>query len=274
MVKKKIVTYEEVKISDALRKKCIKYLKDNPATMYWDYNDRLSLEQVDKIMESQEAYYELENELWENSLDYFYDLEHQLLENMKQEFSDLEDIEISELRDEFLDSISIDTNIEQLLRNTPDVRIRVVVHSNYEGVNYVDRGNGDFKDSDYIKQVKRILKGKCEEASFQQELDNICSCVNQLIFYFKEDVESLKGIKEKFKKSVKIPKEAWCGFYDSWNGSGSVLEVKLLKDITLKKQYGKTKYDRVDIVLDENNKYSVEEVYGLCNVPEVTLKVQ
>ncbi|OQY10296.1 MAG: hypothetical protein B6I28_01230 [Fusobacteriia bacterium 4572_132] len=60
-MKKKIVTYEEVKISDELRKKCIEYLKDNPIIMYWDYRDKLSIEQVAKLMKSQDDYYEIEN---------------------------------------------------------------------------------------------------------------------------------------------------------------------------------------------------------------------
>ena len=88
------------------------------------------------------------------------------------------------------------------------------------------------------------------------------------------DVEIIVGIKEKFKKSITIPKNSWAGFYDSWSGSGSVLEVKLSEDVKIKKQHGKTEYDNVSIVLDQNNKYSVEEVYGLCNVPECQLKVK
>lgn len=71
-----------------------------------------------------------------------------------------------------------------------------------------------------------------------------------------------------------IFEEEICGFFDQWNGSGSVLEIKLLEDITLKKQYGKTKYDYVSIIVDENHKYSVEQVYGLCGVPDVKLTVK
>lgn len=273
-MKKQIITYEEVKISEELRAKCVKYLKDNPIFIYWDYNDKLSLEQVDKIMESEEAYHEVMDEISENNIDYVFGLGEELVSNMKEEFNELKDFENSELMEEFLDFISIDKNIEQLLKNTPDVRIRVVINSNYEGVGYQAINEDNFKHDDYIKQIKKILKGKYEEKSFQSELDNICSYVNQFIFYMKCDVESLKGIKEKFKKSITIPKNSWGGFFDNWQGGGSILEVKLTEDITIKKQHGKTEYDSVDIVLDEAHKYSVEEVYDLCNVPECTLKVK
>lgn len=273
-MKKKIVTYEEVKISGELRTKCIKYLQENPLEMYFDYRDQLSLEQVEKIMTSEEEYQDLENEIWENNIDYIGELEDQLINNMKGEFSELEQFETPEIREEFLEYLCVNVDIKQLLKNTPSVRIRVVIHSNYEGVGWQDRGEGDFKESDYIREVKKLLKGKYEEKSFQQELDNICSSVNQLIFYMKCDVEDLIGIKEKFQKKITIPKNSWMGFYDCWNGSGSTLEVKPLEDITLKKQWGKSEYNTIDIVLDENNKYSVENVYGLCNVPECTLTVK
>ena len=273
-MKKKIITYKEIELSEELKQKCIEYLKNNTVTVYWDYRDKLSLEQVEKLMTSKEEYYNMQDEIWENSLDYICDLENELLKNMQNEFSELQEFEISALRDEFFNYISSDMNIEQLIRNTPSVRIRVVIHSNYEGIGWQDRDYGIIYKHDYIKALKRIFKNKIDWKSFNQELNNICSSVNQFIFYMKCDIESLIGIKEKFKKSITIPKNAWAGFFDSWNGSGSVLEVKLLEDITLKKQYGKTEYDSIDIVLDENNKYSVKEVYGLCNVPKCNIIVK
>ena len=183
-MKKKITSYEEVTISEELKKKCIEYLKDNPIVIYYDYRDQLSLEQIEKLMGSDEAYFELQDSIWENSIDYICDLEYELLGNMKEEFEELEEFEVSELREEFLDHITTDLNIKQLIRNTPDVRIRVVIHSNYEGCGWADReGDQEYKKSDYVKQVRRILKNKHDERSFQQELDNICSSVNQFIFY-------------------------------------------------------------------------------------------
>jgi len=272
-MRKKVISYEEVKVSETTKKKCKEYLENNPITMYWDYRDKLSLEQIDKLMK--DGFFDLQDELYELNSDYIYDLECKLLQEMQEEFPELAEIELSDLREEFMDYVSVDLNLKSMIKNTPDVRVRVVINTNYDGVGYQYRGNGDFKGHGYISDIKKLLRGKYDKQSFQQELDNIMSSCNQFIFYFKTDVESLNGIKEKFKNKITIPKEAWAGFYDSFNGSGSVLEVKLLKDITLKKQYGKTKYDTIDIVLDECNKdYSVEKTYGLCNVPEIKLKVK
>jgi len=270
-MKRKIVTYKEETISEELRNKYIEFLKSNEQTVYWDYNDQLSLEQIKKAMNDPEGWINLENDIWENNIDYICTLEYELIKKLKEEFSELQDFDNSELREEFLDYLSVDLNIKNLIRNTNDVRIRVVLHSNMEGIGWTDReGDISFKKNEYVKQIRKLLKGKYEEKSFQQELDNICSSVNQFIFYFKAPIESLMNIKDNW-KSITIPKEAWAGFYDSWNGSGSVLEIKLTDDITIKRQYGKTEYDKVSIVLDQASKYSVEETYGLCGVPSINI---
>jgi len=268
------ITYEEIEISAELKKKCIEYLEKNPIVFYWDYRDQLTLDQVEKIMESDEKMSEMECEIWENSIDYLSDLERELLKNMKEEFEELNDFDIEEIREEFIDFIHTDLNIKQLLRNTPAVNVRIVVNSNYEGVGYTDRGNGNFTGNEYIRDIKKLIKGKYEQKSFREELDNICSCVNQFVLYGKCDVEDLIGIKEKFKKSITISKNSWAGFFDCWAGSGSLLGIKLKDDITLPKQYGSTQYDDVSIVLDETNSYSAMEVYGLCNIPEISISVE
>ena len=273
-MKKKVISYEEVAISQELRAKCIEFLNKTDRTVYWDRGDCLSVEQVDKAMKEKDGWDNLESEILENNIDYICDLEYEILEELKQEFDELQDIELSDLRDEFLDYLKVNFDIEGLLRNTCNIRVRVVIHSNYEGCGWQDReGDPSFKHNDYVKAIRKLLKGKYEEKSFQQELDNICSSVNQFIFYFKCDAKVLRNIKEGWQK-ITIPKQAWAGFYDTWNGSGSVLEVELTDDITLKRQYGKTEYDTVEIVVDEANKYSVENVYGLCNVPEVNITVK
>ena len=273
-MKKKVISYEEVAISQELRAKCIEFLKHTSRDVYWDYNDKLSLKQIDKAMKEKDGWNNLENEILENNFDYIYELECEILKELQEKFKELQGIDISELRDEFLDYLTVNFRIEDLIHHTSNIRVRIVIHSNYEGCGWQDReGDPSFKHNDYVKAIRKLLKGKYEEKSFQQELDNICSSVNQFIFYFKCDAKVLRNIKEGWQK-ITIPKQAWAGFYDTWNGSGSVLEVELTDDITLKRQYGKTEYDTVEIVVDEANKYSVENVYGLCNVPEVNITVK
>ena len=279
-MKKKVISYEDVTISQELRAKCIEFLKHTSRDVYWDYNDKLSLKQIDKAMKEKDGWNNLENEIWENNFDYIYELECEILKELQEKFKELQGIDISELRDEFLDYLTVNFRIEDLIHHTSNIRVRIVVHSNYEGCGWQDReGDPSFKHNDYVKAIRKLLKGKYEEKSFQQELDNICSSVNQFIFYCEMDAKDLKEIAENQEwKKITIPKEVIAGFYDNWNGSGSTLEVKLIDDIVLNRQYGKTKYDIVDIIIDEaneySNEYSVEEVYGLCGVPEVKIQVK
>lgn len=259
-------------ISKQTRKEVIEYLEKHRPMIYADRNDRLSDEDIKTIMDKPDGICDVENRIWENSLDYGYDLEKGAIEGIKNNFPALADFDNELLREEFLDYIGFDIDFKGLVRNTPDVVLRVTLHSNFEGVGWTDRGTGDFKDSDYMKQIKKLLRYKYEPKSFQQELDNICSSCNQFVFLLKVPVENIIKIAGKNWHSLTIPQGAWAGFYDKWNGSGSLLEVKLLKDITIKRQWGKTEYDSLSIYVDKAEQYSVDTVYGLCGYPEGNIK--
>jgi len=258
-------------IPQETREKVKKYLDENHITFYWDYRDRLTLEQVQMLLEGRKD--EVIDDIWENSLDWLYDQEISLMESLKEELPELVEFENTDLRDEFLEDIQSDFDIEQLIRNTPAVRIRVEVMSNFEGFGWTDRNAGGLNGHPYIRQIRRLMKGKYTQKSWDQEVDNVCSSCCRLIFYFQTDVKNLMEVSNTW-KTITIPKEAWAGFYDSWNGSGSVLEIKLTEDVMLPRKHGKTIYDTVEIILDEANKYSVEETYGLCNVPEITFNLK
>jgi hypothetical protein len=261
-------------IPKATREQIIKYLEKNRPMIYADRNDRLSLEQVAKILDNPDGICEVENSIWENCMDYSWELEMGVVHELQERFEELAAMEDTAVREEFLDYLSCDIDYKGIIRNTPDVVLRITLHSNYEGVNWAERGDGDFKASEYMGQIKKLLRGKYDEKSFQQELDNIMSSCNQFVFLIKVPVENIIEIAEKNWDKITIPKNAWAGFYDKWNGSGSVLEVKLLKDITLKRQWGKTEYDSVSVYIDEVEKYSVDEVYGLCGYPEGPIKAK
>ncbi len=65
---------------------------------------------------------------------------------------------------------------------------------------------------------------------------------------------------EKSKSYIIIGKETMCGLYDSWNGSGSVLEIELDKDVKLPIKYCVFCVDECKM-----HGYDVGEVYGLCS---------
>ena len=101
------------------------------------------------------------------------------------------------------------------------------------------------------------------------------SSCNQFVFLLKVPVDNIVDMAQKNWGKITIPQNAWAGFFDKWNGSGSVLRGQIVaKDIAIKRQWGATEYDSVSIYIDEAEKYSVDETYGLCGYPEGRITVQ
>lgn len=67
-------------------------------------------------------------------------------------------------------------------------------------------------------------------------------------------------------KKILIPRGNSCGMYSSWNGGGSLMEMKLKRDLIIPvKRRNKTQYDRIELCVDEwkCNGYCINEVYGM-----------
>lgn len=63
-------------------------LEKEEVVIYWDYRDSLSEEQIKLIEEKgSEAFFEIENELWDFNLDYIYELQY---EKLKEKLTELE----------------------------------------------------------------------------------------------------------------------------------------------------------------------------------------
>lgn len=99
--------------------------------------------------------------------------------------------------------------------------------------------------------------------SIKEELENSSSCINALMFFVDMElgeaitlIENVKGFEAD--DTIIISKDTPCGLYDSWNGSGGLLEIKLEKDVVLPKKHV------FYIDLDGEHGYSLEDTYGLC----------
>ena len=57
---------------------------------------------------------------------------------------------------------------------------------------------------------------------------------------------------------ITLAKETACGLYDTWNGAGSMLEIKLEKDVVLPLKY-------IDSASPDGCRgYSISSIYGVC----------
>ena len=281
-------------------KKFIKELEDSTNEIYWDYNDELSDEQINKILNGKKD--DVQEEIWENNIDYGTDNEFNII---KEALSSLNieldnDVEIWDLRDWYSDYVpGLDINLSSLMRNiTPSLRI--IMFTNYDCLpsHYMhDYGNGYTYD-DYLKDIidlfnlnpalvkkemlahnwdvkgswpnKKNRNGKeyVKYSDFIIELENNLGC--SLINFFGttdlDDFLNNQNIKE-----ITITKGSYAGLLDHSQGGGSVWEMKILRDLTIKLDVpytkDKCKYNTFELVTDEDNGYGygANEIAGVSS---------
>lgn len=118
--------------------------------------------------------------------------------------------------------------------------------------------------------------------SIRSEVHNCSSHMNALTFFVEMTVEQLFDLQEALKDNGKndpplkkdeyrcvwerkgrrkiiLDKNAVCGLYDTWNGAGSILEIKLEKDVVLPMKYISTAWP------DGGRGYSLASAYGICS---------
>jgi len=96
--------------------------------------------------------------------------------------------------------------------------------------------------------------------SFSEEIIESCTAANLLTFMGRIDVSDING---PIKKII-IPKGNRCGLFSTMYGGGSQMEMELLRDFEIDlNQIGETKYDRMSLMHDATNKYSISDTYGV-----------
>lgn len=102
------------------------YIEKNQPEFYWDYRDEIDKDSLAKIFDGEDGLNDLENELWENNIDYICDLENEAIKDVILHFdltenNEDEDYDIDEdedFKDFCKEYISVDFSIKDLLRNT------------------------------------------------------------------------------------------------------------------------------------------------------------
>jgi hypothetical protein len=110
--------------------------------------------------------------------------------------------------------------------------------------------------------------------SLHNEFANCSSQMNALTFFVRMTVNDMISIEEARRVAEKssryygnlrqdvgtvtVTKETPCGFVDYWNGAGSILEIKLEKDVEIPIKYLDSAW------IDGARGYSVMDIYGVC----------
>lgn len=116
--------------------------------------------------------------------------------------------------------------------------------------------------------------------SCRQEMANVCTHMNALTFLVRMNLRDLitlnklvrmqdrngrlyDAAKRPYCGYIVLDKKTMCGLYDGWNGSGSVLEIELEKDVKIPIKYIFTALPD-EVTHGTPYSWSVNSVYGMC----------
>jgi hypothetical protein len=282
-----------MKLLKKLHKRIADYCETNPQILDFAYDDKYSKEQIITMLESEEGLNDVENEIFENCIDWIGENEDYFLKNnVYEEFEDeltkvflkanpKEDehwieAEIKDfLVDNFRDYTNVYLNMDQLIRNTGKINCLIKVYSNYDCTNSFDT----MESSEYLSQVYDRVKAGVKKEDFIWEHQNGAYGGCLFCFAFNTDLKTLLNYKAAMKtaKKIKIPKGTQFGFFSDFQGSGSCFEKLTYKDFYLNiQEEGKNycKYDSANIVADCEQSYTMDQVYGGIRLDEQTLKLK
>lgn len=105
--------------------------------------------------------------------------------------------------------------------------------------------------------------------AFSNEISNT-ACYTLLTFTGMIPLVDMYDHEFKGMTKITIPAGNYCGLYGDWNGGGSLLEMELLRDLTIDlqnplKRKHTTKHDTACLYVDERGctGYCIDEVYGM-----------
>jgi len=277
---KKIVLFEKIK----------KYIdKVGNPEFYWHYDSRISDEQIEKLI-TNTGDYDLYQDISEQNMDYTWEIEDEFIEQIHSEFETAIDSiswEEYEFREAMYELFYVEMNINQLLRNTRSVPIRVSMYSDYDCINSNGfNGSKYWYEESYFKDMVDCLNlnpKKIKESfldhkitpagrwpdlkrrngkelvsykSFSEEIIESCTAANLLTFMGRIDVNDVSDINGQISKII-IPKGNRCGLFSTMYGGGSQMEMELLQDFEIDLN------GNLNLMLDATNKYSISDTYGV-----------
>jgi hypothetical protein len=279
-------------------------MDDKYYLIYVNYNDNLDgrpevfrkcIEErsADHLHESFDEWYT--NQEWEAASQAMRQLRKRLVESGYKRWEAMKFFEENEdgIRDEIYARGEYD-GVEDLLRNTRDIPVRVELFSNYDCINshwlesqggfsYEESYFGDMVDALCLnpRKVKQTLVSYGEKVcgrfpdrrsrngkeyvsyeQFYEELINSTCGANLLTFTATLNTTKLYELGFNLSKFT-IPKGNKCGLFSSTYGGGSLLEMELRHDITIDLTRKDYPYFRLEIeTIEKRYSYSIGEVYG------------
>lgn len=271
------------KLFDEYMEKDTYYRKDGgywDVEMYADYRDELSDKDILKILDSSDPRQTFEEMLWDaySSVDWEYRKD---IESGFKSYLEKNDVEYDEddldswLEDNFYELVAIYPDYGHFEKQ--EVKVLLMVDggdANYDySLNpnyYTNYGRDELSDEAGIVWLveqqghtkEELVKALDEEQSDNafmnsvvEECFNTTSSLNAVTFFGRCQLGDLLNYADS--DSILVKKEAMCGLVDTWYGGGSILEIKLEKDVIVPSR-------NVGYFGPDGGKgYSVDSIYGL-----------
>ncbi|MCK9471683.1 MAG: hypothetical protein M0Q88_08025 [Bacilli bacterium] len=239
-----------------------------------DYRDEFDEGTIKKIVKSKHPKETFQNLFYEGDFDYWeWESLFKLLKDNLEEYEELKD-EITEWLNE-----NVYFNPPFTHYKNQNVLVNILVDTGDGNYDYTCNNLMNFyKDKEIYKEssilwlikqqgyTKRdllnVIKNKHDKNdkflnSISDELLNSCSHMNALVFSVKMSLGELINYLE-HPTDIILDKGTSCGLVDFWNGSGSLLDISLKKDVVISKEYA-------NVSIDGGHGYSISEIYGILS---------
>lgn len=229
---------------------------DNDIKLFVDYNERISDESIQKCLDAESSLFEF-NEMLNDWAAYDSDYDFEIFINeVKGRLTDEEkiifDMENLEcwLRENvyfYYDMKDWDRDVcVNIMLDTGDANYDFICNNifNYYGNGTVDEHSSllwlskqqgketEFKKAVELYREKGITLNDSFTTSLLEESENLSSPIGILTFCAKVPLLKLLNLHD-LPKDFILGKETTCGLYDAFNGGGSLLNIKLDKDIVI-----------------------------------------
>lgn len=262
-------------------------LKEYPSTIidyYWDQNEQLSSDDLEKILELAQTYkmtfidaaneyllsanepfqtYEYESEIINENIRKFYDT------HLEFPRENAEDLMLDSI---FYNTISFNCNIEQLLRNSYPSDLTLYFESDGDiHDNFVSQVSDDYTTIDWLLKTQGYTRNQLFQTNTRKTSKFLTSLYEELYDFTTElynmeliaipDTTDFEAILAVANKNGIIRKTTSFGLFDKINGGGSGLNIELEKDIHLDPNAPLIEVKLA--ICKEPYHYTPEPVYGL-----------
>lgn len=256
--KKQVYVYDENEKQEILKRILDK--RKNELNIYWDYNDKLTEEQVYNILMKEDGLNDIEMSLYDCNTDYMNNLVYEILEQELNEQEKTDENLKEFLRDELYSNFNL--NIEDLLKYS-SIRLRFTLLTNEDFI-YIPEG----LKNNTIKRFMKTFKGCYDKKQLEKEFINMMgSDYAHIVFYCVVKGKSILNLKEQIKNGKVTLNKCNFGLFNYHVGAGSVLECEIKKPITLNlKDWCDSKNSYYTIRIEPDFKqYGIQQTYNLTS---------